>query len=685
MKRLLLISLFLFELTASVYAQTLTDTIVKLKEIPINIYPSKPILLSSAGSVSMLSEKQLGNHTTTSLLPAMNTLAGVRMEERSPASYRLSVRGSLLRSPFGIRNLKIYMDDFIITDAGGNTYLNLIDPEAIKQVQVLKGPEGSIFGANTGGVIVLGIEEKTDSSTARMVISGGSFGTVKEHLSLSERLDKYSFTVNHSYQRSDGYRNHSFMERNYAQLLQKLKYKKGNLKVLLMGAKLRYETPGGITLAQMENDPQLARQPSGKLPGAEEQKAGIMNSTAYAGISNELLILPYLRHVITVFGSITDFKNPFITNYEFRKENTIGARTYLNLKKEFTNIRLNWNLGFECARTESNISNFTNNEGNAEAITSADELTAGQHFIFSQLNTMISNRLNIELSASLNNNTFSYRNIFPTDDQQWKRTELEKQLLPRLGVSYRIKKTLYWRASASKGYSPPTIAEIRPSDNNIYEKLRSEYGWNYETGFRFQSSDQRLETDIVVFRFDLKDAIVRRTNSDGAEFFTNAGGTRQQGIELQLSYNLLESRTAGFFRTISVNAAYTYYDFRFTRYSVNSNDHSGNRLTGIPEQTINAGLRNEFPYHLWLYIDHNYVSSTPLTDDNLVQAKAYNITRLKAGWKLYLKKMNIEIFAGVDNMFNTSYSLGSDLNAAGARYYNPAPMINYYGGLAINL
>ena len=35
-------------------------------------------------------------------------IPGVRMEERTPGSYRLSIRGSLLRSPFGIRNVKVY-------------------------------------------------------------------------------------------------------------------------------------------------------------------------------------------------------------------------------------------------------------------------------------------------------------------------------------------------------------------------------------------------------------------------------------------------------------------------------------------------------------------------------------------------------------------------------------------------
>ena len=75
----------------------------------------------------------------TSLVPAMNTVAGVGMEERSPGSYRLSIRGSLLRSPFGVRNIKIYIDDVPLTDATGNTYLNLLDPNHLQSAEIIKG------------------------------------------------------------------------------------------------------------------------------------------------------------------------------------------------------------------------------------------------------------------------------------------------------------------------------------------------------------------------------------------------------------------------------------------------------------------------------------------------------------------------------------------------------------------
>ena len=62
--------------------------------------------------------------TKTSLTNGLNAIAGVRMEERSPGSYRINIRGSSLRSPFGVRNIKVYWNDIPVTDPGGNTYFN---------------------------------------------------------------------------------------------------------------------------------------------------------------------------------------------------------------------------------------------------------------------------------------------------------------------------------------------------------------------------------------------------------------------------------------------------------------------------------------------------------------------------------------------------------------------------------
>jgi iron complex outermembrane receptor protein len=74
----------------------------------------------------------------------------------------------------------------------------------------------------------------------------------------------------------------------------------------------------------------------------------------------------------------------------------------------------------------------------------------------------------------------------------------------------------------------------------------------------------------------------------------------------------------------------------------------------------------------------------PLTDLNDVFANSYSLWQGSIGWKHNYKKTEIEIFGGVDNIGNETYSLGNDLNAVGKRYYNPAPSRNYFAGIRIN-
>ncbi len=664
------------------YAQNKADSILTLPEITVSAYPSKPLLLHVASSVSIIDKPQIRDYTSQSLVSVMNSVAGLRMEERSPGSYRLSIRGSLLRSPFGIRNIKIYLDEFPLTDAGGNTYLNLIDVNSINSIQILKGPEGSMFGANTGGVILLDTKSKSDASKAEASIRIGSFGLFDEQIRFDKEWVHYSVNINEAHQQSNGYRRNSFFQRNYLQVVQVWNYKKGVAKVLLLGSKLHYETPGGLTLSQFEEDPRQARPATSTLPGAQEQKAGVYNTTLYTGISNEIHLLPVLRHIIILFGSYTDFKNQFITNYEIQRGPTSGLRTYLELGKIMHIVTWKWDIGFEWQQTKSAVSNSDNNYGMKGELQAADNLNATQSFIFSQFSALINTRFEFEAALSYNNYHFNFKNTFPNAESNFTTKKLNAQYMPRIGFSYRITKKLVWRISASKGYSPPTLAELRPSDNIIYSNLQSEFGWNYETGFRFKSLDKSWDADIVLFKFDLRNAIVRRTNISGTEYFINAGSTNQIGLEFQLFRELIKYRLQGFLRGLEFRNSFTYYDFTFNDYSDNMTSYSGNKLTGVPKFMNTGSLKLFFPQKLNLFLSYNYTDKAPLNDGNSVYSSSYQLFGIKMSWEYrYKESFILQLYGGVENILNVSYSLGNDINAAGNRYFNPAPTRTYYCGI----
>src|ERR1700761_5352803 len=187
-------------LAGKAHAQTdsaKTDTGRHLQAVTVKGYLSAQPLLIVPASVSTLSPDQLKLQPDNSLVSAMNTIPGVRMEERSPGSYRLSIRGSLLRSPFGVRDVKIYYDDIPLTDAGGNSYLNAIDFNAVQGIEILKGPDGSLFGANSGGVVLINpIARLADSNFVKLSYTGGSYGLNHEGASIQNVKGNNQLDIN---------------------------------------------------------------------------------------------------------------------------------------------------------------------------------------------------------------------------------------------------------------------------------------------------------------------------------------------------------------------------------------------------------------------------------------------------------------------------------------------------------
>ena len=666
-------------------AQTLKpDSIQKLQEVTVKGYYNRQSLLRSVSAVSLVDSNLIKNQSANSLVSTLNTLTGVRMEERSPGSYRLSLRGSLLRSPFGIRNVKIYVDDFPLTDAGGNTYLNVLDLAAVGNMEIYKGPEASIFGANTGGALLI-TPADINGNEINAAVQAGSYGLFHQTATIQHQFKNYSFSMSEGFQKSTGFRQNSALNRKYIQTQQRWNYTpSGSLEAFIFYSDLSYKTPGGLTAAQVEQDPQLARPATPALPGAIIQQAAIYNKTIFGGLANSYQITSGLKHVIALFTTYTDFRNPFITNYEQRYENTFGLRTFLAYDKIQEHFKFGAQIGLESSGTKSQIKNFNNNAGEPAAMQASDRLKANQDFAYLRLNFDLNNKLLIELASSINFFSYNYESHFPKTIAS-KSRKFDPQFMPKLALSYLISENLAARATVSKGYSPPTIAEVRSSDNNINNDLQAERGWNYELGLRYKTKNNRFYANGNIFSYRLQDAIVRRLNQNDAEYFINAGGTKQQGIELETAIWIIKNQ-ASFLTGLQLRSNYTFSHFRFENFISGASDYSNNKLTGVPEHVLVNSLEFNFPKAFYLFVQHNYTSGVPLNDANTVFAKRYHLVEAKAGIRnLKLGKTHFELFGGVNNLLNVNYSLGNDLNAAGGRYFNPAAGINFYSGFSVRL
>ncbi len=670
-------------------AQILEDTMV-LKPVQVTGFFSDRPYLRMPASVSITDSANLELYNGSSPIASVNQVSGVRMEERSPGSYRLSIRGSLIRSPFGIRNVKIYIDEYPLTDAGGNTYLNLIDLSTVRRIEILKGPDGSLYGANSGGVVKIGINAGVQNKMkAETSLLGGSYGLLYQRAVVGFQLTTHRLSITQAFQTFGGYRENSSMKRNFFKLTDQWEYnKKAQLRMLLLYSRLEYDTPGGLTYDQWQLNPRSARPPTNYLPGALEQNAGVKNNTLYGGIVHDMKISPNLKHLVAVFGTLTDFTNRFITNYEERNEKSLGIRSYFEANNNRQGlINLTYNLGFEAQQSFADVINYGNRAGLKDTIQAADDLIARQNFVFARVSADFFNDIILEASASINFNSYLFRKTLSTDrfDQQ---KRFRPQIMPRFTASFLVLPTLAWRATISKGYSPPTFNEVRSSDNEINTDLEPEWGYNYETGFRFISKNQMFWIEATTFVYHLKQAIVRRSNETGTEYFANSGDIIQPGIESQLKYNIISRQKVkhrGFTKLeiLQISGGYTLHAFKFNNYQTDTNNFSGNNLTGVPHNQTIISLLAKTSGGVYGFISHTYTSEIPLNDANSVYAPSSNVIYLKTGLRIETKLLKLNIFCGVDNLLNIKYSLGYDINAFGGRYYNPAPLRNYFAGLSI--
>ncbi|NBW36899.1 MAG: TonB-dependent receptor [Cytophagia bacterium] len=655
------------------------DSLRYLNEVTVTAFKSNRPLSEMAGAISLLDNQLLSRYGSTSLLPAVNSIAGVRMEERSPGSYRFSIRGSLLRSPFGIRNIKFYRDGLPFTDGGGNTYLNLLDFDAISSMEIIKGPGASLYGAGTGGVVLMNsaLDEQT---TSRFSISGGSFGLFRIQGSTPLTLsDRSTLTLRTAYQEAEGYREHTGMKRFNAGV--DWHYQVGNSGKItssyLMGY-LNYQTPGGLTQAQFEEDPRQARPATNTLPGAVEQQAAVKNVTHLISSVYESELSQSLLVKAGVIASLTDFENPTIRNYEKRLEQNIGLRTEIQYKHSLFDFANKLSFGGEFQYLNSPLQVYGNNSGVATDLTEDDLLTSTSGLVFLQSETDLPNNFFLTTGVSLNTLRYQFTRNFPVPVVNQTRN-FSPKLFPRIGLAKKFSSGLSLHTSISQGFSPPSLAEVRPSTGTYNNTLNPEIGINTEIGIRGHLF-KKASFDLVAYNFRLKDAIVIQRNDDNAEYFVNAGKTSQRGAELSFMYNEINLWpnviTANYF------LSYTAQSYFFKGYVQDGNNYSDNRITGVAPNTLSTGIDIRIKKNIYINTTTHYYDHIPLNDANNVYAPEFWLVATKIGYK-HQGKLPVEFFVFIDNLLDEQYSLGNDLNAAGARYYNVAAGRNFTIGLEL--
>ncbi|HXB92274.1 MAG TPA: TonB-dependent receptor [Puia sp.] len=655
-----------------------------LNEVVIKAYEQNRKLADVGAPISIVSKTSLDRFSNTSILPAMNMNPGVRMEERSPGSYRLNIRGSSLRSPFGVRDIKIYFNEIPLTDPGGNTYLNELGFYNFQSLEVIKGAAGSLYGAGIGGAVLINSMPALWTKGISADYTRGTYFTNSLNLNLRLGETDRRTIFSYAHQTSDGYRQQSQMRRDIGSWEGLLKVSdKQTIHSYILYSDLFYQTPGGLTLTEYNKDPQMARPPAGGQPGAVQAKAAIYQKNFTAGFADEYHFNEHWQNTTAVYGAYTDFTNPGIRVYEYRQEPHFGGRTVFQYKTVMGIGSLQLNAGAEAQKGFFETRDYANKSGVEDTLQTDDRLNNWTWMGFAQGDLRLNGDWTLTAGASFNENAVNITrvSVIPPVTHP---IRFENKLAPRIALLKKITPDLSVYASASRGFSTPTVQELEKSNGVVGPPLQPEDGIDYELGLRGSLLQGRLFYDVNAFIFHIKNAIVQRIDSFGVSYSVNAGGTDQHGLETLISYRIIDDPRA-FFSSVRVFVSDTWHDFHYSSFIQDTSNYSGHRLPSVPPQLVVMGLDAALNAGLYTHITYTYSDHVALNDANTAWAGSYNLLGARVGYRLTpAGRFRFDAYAGIDNAFDVKYSLGNDFNAAAGRYYNAAPRRNYFGGLSLN-
>ncbi|PWT73160.1 MAG: TonB-dependent receptor [Bacteroidetes bacterium] len=690
MKRTILLTSLLFSGFLS-FAQTTarnnsadSSSVDTLREVIIRAFEQNRKISEVAAPIGWVGPAQLTRFNNMSLLSAVNTIPGVRMEERSPASYRLNFRGSTLRSPFGVRNVKVYLNGIPFTDPGGNTYLNQLSFYHVQSLEIVKGPASSLYGAGTGGAVLIRSQPETWQPGFSAGYIFGSYNMSNFNAQIRLGGDETRNIITYAHQNCDGYRDHTNMRRDLLSWETQLKSTaKQTLNTYFSYGDLYYQTPGALNKTEYAKNPRAARPAVGTIPSAEQAQAAIFQKTFLVGISNTWNFDEHWQNTTSVYGAYTQLKNPTFRNYEIRNEPHFGGRSLFTYKNNINNTAWQVSFGAEAQKGFFKTEDYGNLHGQPDTIQVNDNINTWLYSIFAQLDLRFAHGWGLTAGASLNKSFIGITQLtIPGSAPQ--NVSFNNEIAPRLAISKKIIPELLAYASVSKGFSPPTVAEVLPSTSVINTSLQAEHGIDYELGLKSTLFNQRLYIEANAFYFQLENAIVVRKDTNNADYYVNAGATKQQGLESQASYQLFEA-PGRILNSGKIWVSYTLNNFTYQDFKKNTVDYTGKKLPGVANNTVAAGLDLFFRFGLYMNITYYYSDRMPLNDANNEFGSSYNLLGTRIGYRMTIdKRFMLDIFAGGDNLFNTKYSLGNDINAAAGRFYNAAPGVNYFAGLSLN-
>lgn len=687
MRPLLLIFIFC-AMMAQAQDPVENDSITQLDEV-ILLDALKKKNATGIISSEIISAKVFQNYSPVSMVNAMNQIPGVYIFSGALNTNRITIRGIGARTLFGTDKLRMYYEDIPVTDGSGFSTIEAFDLENLSQVEVIKGPKGTSYGANLGGAIILTPKEALGRSTNfSNNFTVGSFGLLKNNLSFNHFDGKLRLGFQYGHLETDGYRQNSTFERDGFLLNTTYQINaKNKISLLVNHIDFTAQIPSSLGATAFAEDPQQATFTWRASQGFEA------NNYTLIGLNYSHQLSDKLENSTSIFYTYLDKDEarPFGILAEITKG--YGFRTRFSGDFSFMEQAANYSFGAELFKDEYDWDEFRNlyEDNNGNGSLKGEQFARNKEFrsqwnAFSTLLLPISEKFSAQFGLNINKTQYDYRDLFNSGAANRSANRNFKAIvLPSLNLIYAFSKNHEIYANASRGFSNPTLEETLTPDGAINPDIKQETGANYELGTHLYIDERRFQLNLSIYQMNIKNLLVGERINEDQFVGKNAGKTRHRGLEIGLSYNWNISKNL----QLSPFVNYTLTNHSFLEFVDEGDDFSGNPLTGVPKQRRTAGIQLRLFENFYWNTTHQHVDEIPLTNAADLYSDPFTVFNTRMGYQKKLSDhFTIGFDFGVNNLFDKVYAQSVLINTQGfggrePRYFYPGDERNYYGSLRL--